>query len=1299
MATIVLASAGMAIGGSVGGSLLGLHASVIGRAAGAALGRSIDERLLGRGSAPVETGRMDRFRLTGASEGAPIAQVHGRMRLGGQVIWSSRFVESTTTTGGGKGTRRAPRTTEYSYSISLALALCEGRITRVGRVWADGVEIARGSLNLRVYRGSDVQLPDPLIEAVEGAGRVPAFRGTAYVVIEDLDLGRFGNRVPQFSFEVFRPGEKEDPERAEDMARLLQAVALIPGTGEYALASSPVYLTSGYGETIPANISTPQDKPDLQVALEQLTGELPNCSSVLLVVSWFGDDLRCGDCRIKPKVEQTEMDGDEMPWRVSGVTRGVAELVPQIEGSPVYGGTPSDASVIEAIREMAARGQKVVFYPFILMEQMADNTLPDPWTGGTGQPPLPWRGRITLSAAPGRDGSPDQTAAADAEVATFFGACAPGDFPVSGETVGYSGPSEWSFRRMILHYAHLCAAAGGVDAFCIGSEMRGVTQIRGANGFPAVQALRQLAAEVKAILPGAKISYAADWSEYHGYQPPGTGDKLFHLDPLWADPAIDFIGIDNYMPLSDWRDGTDHADAGAGSIYNLDYLTANVAGGEGYDWYYHSPEAQDAQIRTPISDFWGEHWVWRYKDIRGWWLNQHRDRVNGTRSETPTAWEPRSKPIWFTEIGCAAIDKGTNEPNKFLDPKSSESFLPKYSNGIRDDFIQMQYMRALFRHWADPQANPWSSEYGGRMVDMRRAHVWTWDARPYPQFPAQTGLWADGPNHPRGHWITGRASSRSLAGVVTEICRRAGVTGIDTSRLWGTVKGYRIDDPGSARAALQPLMLAYGFDAVERDGVLVFATRDGRLTEEVPAGRLALEEGAETALSLTRAPQAEVTGRVRIGFVDPDGDYEVTGAEAVLADDPGLPLSQADLPLALTRGEGLRIAERWLAEARVARDEARFTLPPSLSHLGPGDVVSLGGQRGRWRIDRREDRQIGQIEAVRIEEEVYRPHESADEAVHMRPFVPPVPVQAVFLDLPLMTGDEAPHAPHLAFAAQPWPGPVALMSSATDSDYATDGIFPRASVVGTTLTPLAATGAGLWDNGPALRVRLVRGALSAVSRERLLAGGNLAAIGDGQSDLWELFQFAEAELVAPRTWDLRLRLRGQAGTDGVMPADWPAGSRFVLLNGVPEQIALPASARGVTRRYRWGPAAQPTDSPTWRQTTRAFQGVGLRPYSVCHLRATVAPNGTVTLGWIRRTRLEGDGWGAEDVPLGEANERYRVSVLKDGELRRSATVSQPAYTYGAAQQTEDGVTAPFRIEVAQLSDTFGPGPARLVEID
>ena len=72
--------------------------------------------------------------------------------------------------------------------------------------------------------------------------------------------------------------------------------------------------------------------------------ELPAVESVSLVVSWFGDDLRCGRCTLRPAVEQTLEDGDPMPWRVSGVRAGrPRKVVSRIEGRPVFGGTPCDA--------------------------------------------------------------------------------------------------------------------------------------------------------------------------------------------------------------------------------------------------------------------------------------------------------------------------------------------------------------------------------------------------------------------------------------------------------------------------------------------------------------------------------------------------------------------------------------------------------------------------------------------------------------------------------------------------------------------------------------------------------------------------------------------------------------------------------------------------------------------------------------------------------------------------------------------------------------------------------------------
>ncbi|KEO56539.1 baseplate multidomain protein megatron [Thioclava pacifica] len=1318
MATILLSAAGAAIGGAFGGTVLGLSGAVIGRAIGATLGRAIDQQLLGGGSGTVETGRVDRLRLTTASEGEGLGRSWGRMRMAGQVIWATRFFETKKKSGGGKG---EPSIASYSYSVSLAVALGEGEILRVGRVWADGVELDTRDLNMRVYTGSETQQPDPKIAAVEGLEQAPSYRGVAYVVFENLDLSPFGNRVPQFTFEVVRAAQGENLPSEPDLSRAIEAVALIPGTGEYSLATRPVseqrirsnpvsypsnsslFFLNGWGitaEVDPVNQHAPSGQTDFAVSLEMLDEELPNCGAVSLVVSWFGSDLRCGNCAVQPKVASKTVDGREMSWQVSGAGRSSVEAVPKLDGRSIYGGTPADAAVIEAIEALHDAGKSVTFYPFILMDQLDGSGLPDPWGGGEEQPALPWRGRITTSLAPGQAGSPDGTAIAADEVAAFFGAAEESDFAPSGSTVVYSGPAEWSFRRFILHYAHLCKLAGGVEAFCIGSEMRALTQIRGeSNSFPAVEALKVLAGEVRQILgPNCKVGYAADWSEYFGYQP-GDGDCFFHLDPLWADEAIDFIGIDNYMPLSDWRDGEHHADAHWGAIYSLDYLRSNIEGGEGYDWYYASSQHRDAQIRTPITD--GAHdepWLWRYKDIRGWWEHDHHERINGVRLEEPTAWVPRSKPIWFTEMGCAAIDKGTNEPNKFLDPKSSESALPRYSDGRRDDTIQMQYLRAMASYWADPLVNPISDLYGGPMIDMSRAHVWAWDARPYPQFPGLEDVWSDAGNYARGHWLSGRSSAQPLANVVTEICEMAGVRDFDVSGLYGVVRGFAMQGGITPRGALQSLSITYGFDALERDGILVFRMRDASADAVLEPPQLALDDQG-MSLETQRAPEAEIAGRVRLSYVEADGNFEIRAVETIFPDEENGPTAASELPLALTRSEGMRVVDRWLSEARVAQDRARFTLPPSLGWLGPGDVVTLKTEASadRYRIDRVERAETIQVEAVRVEPGIYEPADEDDESAHVAPYAPPVPVTPVFLDLPLMTGAEDPYAPHLAVAANPWPGAVAVYSALQDAGYELNSKFEVQGVIGTTLSPLRAARTGLWDRGEPLRVELISGEFESAAEEGVLSGLNALAIGDGSSGNWEILQFQHAEPVEPGVWDLSMRLRGQLGTDAVMPAVWPEASVVVLLDGRTQQIELSPAARNLARHYRIGSAARPYDDPSYVHTVQAFAGNGLRPLSPCHLRVSPEVSGW-RINWVRRTRIGGDDWDAMDVPLGEMSERYLLRVLEGDAIRREVILTSVEWNYSTAQKTADGITGAFWVEVAQLSDVFGPGLPERVQV-
>ena len=1290
MATILLSAAGAAIGSGFGGSVLGLSGAVIGRAVGATIGRSVDQRLLGGGADPVETGKVERFRLSGAGEGSAIARVWGRVRIGGQVIWASRFNEMTSTTGTGKGTS-TPATTTFSYSVSLALALCEGQARSVGRIWADGIEISPTSLNLRFYPGSETQLPDPKIEAVEGLGLAPAFRGVAYVVIEDLNLSAYGNRVPQFSFEVVRAAQGSQAAPFADVANDLKAVALIPGTGEYALATTPVHFADAPGVVRNANTATLAGVTDFQASLDQLDAELPKVDAVSMVVSWFGSDLRCGLCPVQPKVEQTTLDGQGMPWVVSGLTRAAAQGMPLLDGAPVYGGSPADASVVECITALHDAGKEVMFYPFVLMDQLADNTLPDPYNPSGFQPALPWRGRITTSLAPGQAGSPDGQGGAATQVATFFGTAQVSDFTVSGTSVSYTGPTDWGYRRFVLHYAHLCAAAGGVDAFVIGSELRGLTQIRGpSHSFPAVAALCDLAADVRVILgAGCKITYAADWSEYFGYQ---VGNNLyFHLDTLWAHPAIDCIGIDNYMPLSDWRDGEGHADAAFGSIYNIDYLQANIAGGEGFDWYYDSPEGVAAQLRKPISDgAYGEDWVYRYKDLKGWWLNPHHQRLNGVRSGAPTDWVPQSKPFWFTEFGCAAIDKASNQPNLFLDAKSSESALPRASNGHRDDLMQAQYLRATMDFWSKPANNPVSATFAAPMVDTAHCFAWAWDARPYPAFPANAALWSDGANYAHGHWLNGRAANQLLSGVVAEICGGNGVDDLDLTRAHGIVRGYAVLTSGTGRSDLQPLTMAAGVDGFEREGVLQFRSRSAFGAIGIDPKAVALNPALDGTIEHSRQSEAETLGRLRIGFVQADADFAARTVESALPDDGIDVTAVTDLPLTLTTSEAKDIAERWLSEARLARDTLRLALPPSQLEIGVGDVIALDDQK--YRIDGAETAEMQLLTATRIHEAPYSAGEEIVEPSIFAGPATPAPVLGLFLDLPLLTGDEPPHAPHFAVVSNPWLGTTAIWSSSSDQGYAVTALVERGATFGVTQTVLQAERAGLWGRGAALRVRLSSGTLASAGQNAVFSGANTLFIGDGTPDSWEVLQFRDATLVGAQTYDITFRLRGQAGSNGIMPATWPIGSYVVLLTEAVQQLNLSSSTRGISRHYRTGLASLGTADPRVVHQELAFAGIGYRPYSVAHLSSTGALGTAVSLSWIRRTRIDGDPWTETEVPLGEDRERYKVRVRQGTVTLREVEVTTPAYTYTVPDQTADGVAALATIEVAQMSDRFGPGP-------
>lgn len=1246
MATLALSLAGQVVGGAIGGPI----GATIGRALGALAGSAIDAQIFGE--KPAARAHSD-IRLIGSSEGGAIPRIFGWSRVSGNIIWATELERIAPESTGSKGFG-ASSTEEETIAASFALALCEGEVAHFGRIWADGKLVETDGLDIRFYRGTATQSRDGLI--VSKQGQTPAYRGLCYLVFERLDLTPFGNRIPNISVEICRP--------VGDLERDIRAVCLIPGSTEFGYDPKPRVRVLGPGRAVAENCHLSAARSDWDVSIDELTALCPDLEHVGLVVAWFGTDLRCGQCVVEPRVDSTGKEVKGTSWSVAGLGRGAVNRVSDHDGGPAYGGTPSDASVKAAIADLKSRGIKVTLYPFVMMDIAAGNGLTDPYTLGAGQPAYPWRGRITCHPAPGVAGSPDGTGAATTQVGAFM---------ASG------------YRDMIVHYAQLAEQAGGVDAMLIGSEMRHLSWVRsGPTSFPFVNALRTLAGDVRAIVGGAtKITYAADWSEYSGYQPADApGDRIFHLDPLWADADIDAIGIDNYMPMADWRDGEGHLDAGvAGAIYDLDYLKGNIAGGEGFEWFYASDTDRANQVRTPIVDgAYGEDWVWRYKDLVSFWSEHHYNRVGGVRSGTPTAWVPESKPVWLTELGCGAVDKGPNAPNAFGDPKSAEDKRPPFSAGTPDPLIQRQMLRACHQYWRETGAhNPVSGVYGAQMLDAERMYLWCWDARPYPAFPGMPEIWSDAANYDTGHWLNGRLGAASAEELLVAMATEFGVPVEKIDTRAPLVHGLGIEAVTSLRDASAGLVEALGLSVRDGETGIVWRAGDTRAVSQLARDELAAGEGA--IVSRKRGDWAERAGRLTLSYSDRDRDYQTATALAVAP--RGERYAGAETGLVLDPADAGAVAEAMLRAMRRGEDGLDFALPPSMLALEAGDMVAVEGQvDGPFVIGSVRDGAVRQVAASA--------HGGTINGVTSAPERRTPQVSPPIAATPVITIAHLPAADggtELVAAAMsdPWPGPISLRDTETGAELAR---LTGGGTLGALAQPLVAGPTGMWDRAGEIVVVLHSGHLASAERQAVLAASNRLAV-ESDAGHWELIGFEDAELVDVSTYRLRGLLRGQ---DGTQAGDAAAGNRVMIVNSACVRLTVPQSALGDTRTLL--AYAGPRDAEGTALGVDVDIGTAL-PLAPVHLRAVRDASGDIVLSWMRRGRVGGNGWIYGDIPLDVTPERYRVSIHIFGALVRVEEVGTPGWVYSEAQQTVDfgGPVAGFTFTIQQVSPVLGAGLA------
>ncbi len=1229
MASIILSAAGSAVGGVTGLPFGARIGSLVGRIAGGI----IDSNLRKGGKlSPIHGSRLADLAVQSSAYGKMIPIVYGMARIGGNIIWSQPIKETITTTtssagGGGKGGggKISQTSSSYSYSVTIAIAVCEGEVSDIVRIWADAKQLDTSQYTLRIYKGDETQLPDSLIQSIEGINQTPAYRGIAYVVFEDFPLADYGNRIPNFSFEVKKKTLYADYNN-QTVEEMISGVVMIPAAGEFVYDTQIETKIPGaqigvdwvqQGSQRPVNMHNANGIANSLLSLDQLKDTCPNLGWISVTVAWFGDNMDIATCNIKPGVEYNE-GATTSPgvWSVAGYDRQSARLITQINAAPQYGGTPDDASILRYLDELKNHGYKIVFYPILFMDVAGK----------------PWRGNLTGNTS---------------AVHSFF-------------------TKAYGYNDFINHYADLVKTK--VDAFIIGSEFKGLTKLTDTPGnYPAVNEFVNLAATVKSnVGSSVKVTYAADWSEYHH-----TDGGWYHMDPLWASSNIDFIGIDAYFPLTDSNS----------QIYDIDEIKAGWTSGEGYDWYYSDIGRTSKLNLSP-------QYAW--KNLSWFWNNTH---VNP--GGAATAWTPQLKKIWFTEYGFPSVDCATNQPNVFFDPSTSSSALPYYSRGRVDMRAQRAGIAATEAQWS-----------GSAMVE--HIFAWAWDARPFPYWPDLTGVWNDGEVWKTGHWLQGKLGISNLAAIVLDLAKRSGLEAmdIDVSRISEVLEGYVINSQQTIKDAIQILRSAYFFDTVESDNILHCIPRGGDIAmaideiDLVPAP--SKNNLRDEICKITRTQEIELPKHINVVYLNRIANYQASTQYSQREITSSREVETLDFPLVISDQIAKNIADITLFSDWMGRTSYNFDLPIKYAQLDPSDVITLNINSISHRV-RITSTYIGapgivRVNAIAEDVSVYDFYNTAG-ATQANPLKENngVPLTRLeLLDLPVFPSDDI-DKPVLRSAATgysgSWGGAAIYRSDDNGDNYSYFYSINNPACIGASFNILSSAPSVVFDEKNTVTVILVGNRqLQSVTELAVLNGANAALLGD------EIIQFKTATLISDGQYTLSGLLRGRLGTEWAIDSHI-SGERFVLLDGALEKQIIASNIIGLMRKYK--PVTIGSSLASVSAQDFSYKAVALKPYSPVHITGVRDGSGNLTINWVRRTRSGGDWRDFVDVPLNEASEIYDVEIMNGSNVIRSFTgLSSPSAVYSPAQQTLDfgGLQANVSVKIYQISAQLGRGYAGLASI-
>lgn len=521
-------------------------------------------------------------------------------------------------------------------------------------------------------------------------------------------------------------------------------------------------------------------------------------------------------------------------------------------------------------------------------------------------------------------------------------------------------------------------------------------------------------------------------------------------------------------------------------------------------------------------------------------------------------------------------------------------------------------------------------------------------------------------------------------------------------------------------ALLAQVMLAYGAESYEKDGVRTFRLRrtatavslDPNYLATRPSGqppRAQIEGLVETdrgalprrlnirypSLELNRNLQKSSQHATRDGLQD---------AYATDAED-----RQVELAIPMLDTEARALAATMLQTIWDETGKATIRLPWTFAHLQETDIVNLTSDvDGRsWsmaitEIDHTATFEVIAKVSVRVDNSsipaaAYGGGASTygSESLFGRisNFRASTAITMMVLDIPAFRHEDA-IKPGLYIATgnpdptAPWRGAQVYMSTADNAQYyllgygrqATTGHTGGASVLGT-------ASASTFDAVSSVNVRLLTGGpLSNVTQAEAAEGRNLCVIGN------EVCAFTTATLQGDGSYVLSGFYRGRLATEDAIALHTDANERFVILDDNVVHMPVGLEHRGKSRDFQvLEPGEALNANPDF--TIESYDAVSARSAPVANIQATREDNDDVTITWDRRSRVPTYDLGPAAVPLPEYIEGYVLRIDNaSGTEVREVTQSTTSYSYTTAQQIADGTDATdFTIRVVQVDPVSDEG--------